>query len=395
MPSRRQFLTGTGSAGAAVLAGCLGGPVPRYVGESDQTPDKRWWPQPEFDRIASCYNPTHVGPRSDVTERWNLDISGPSARPVVADGLAYLPTVEALRAVDVTTGEEQWRENGGGDSPMWPRHVIWHDGTIYVAQMDDPALIALDGTTGERTWTFTPKRGLRTLLLNPEGTALYAGGSRGTVYAMDAATGDRRWQRKVFGPVSKLAQSIPELLVATEAGEVYGLSPDDGRGYWRQKVPGAVQSLATANGRGAFVSVFGGPTVELESERAGAVLWKQDVWSADSFIVAGRTLVATGRRLTALDIRSDGERQWAGGSTTQCGPAATGDTVYSASENRVRATAFDGGVGFGGVRVGARRWSHRVEGRPEQGLTVADGAVFVLTEGGGDESSKAYALEEA
>lgn len=395
MSSRRQFLAGTGSAGAAVLAGCLGGPEPRYVGESDRTPDTRWWPQPEFDRIASCYNPKPVGPGSDVTERWRIDISGPSARPVVADGLAYLPTVAAVRAVDAATGEERWRESGGGDGPMWPRHVVWHDGTVYVARMDDPALLALDGATGEREWTFAPERGLRTLVLDPEGATLYAGGSRGTVYAMDAETGDRRWQRTVFGPVSKLAQSIPELLVATEAGEVYGLSPDDGRGYWRQKLPGVVQSLATANGRGAFVSVFGGPTVELESERAGAVRWKRDVWSADSFIVAGRTLVAAGRRLTALDVRSDGERQWTGGPTAQCGPAATGETVYSASENRVRATAFDGGVGLGGVRVGSRRWSHRVEGRPEQGLAVADGAVFVLTEGGGDESSKAYALEEA
>jgi hypothetical protein len=46
--------------------------------------------------------------------------------------------------------------------------------------------------------------------------------------------------------------------------------------------------------------------------------------------------------------------------------------------------------------VGTRRWSHPVEGRPEQGLAVADGAVFVLTEATREgEQSSAYALEAA
>jgi outer membrane protein assembly factor BamB len=277
---------------------------------------------------------------------------------------------------------------------MWPRRVLWHDGTVLVAQVGEPGLIALDAQTGERQWTFTPEQfGVRALLADPEGGDLYAGDSRGTVHALDAQTGERRWQRELFGPVAAFAQSIPELLVATEAGEVYGLSPDDGRGYWRAKLPGYPESLATANGRGAFVSVFGGPTVELASDRAGATEWRRDVWSADSFVVAGTTLLAAGRRLVALDLRS-GERRWTGGRTTQCGPAAAGDTVYAASEERVTAYRFGGGVGVGQFRLGARRWSYPVEGRPEQGLAVADGAVFVLTEGT-DGRSKAYALEEA
>ena len=393
MPSRRQFLVG-GAAGAAIFAGCLGAPEPRYAGESGEEPDTRWWPQPEFDRIASCYNPRPVGPREAVAERWSIDISLPSSRPVVADGIAYLPTATALRAVDAKTGEERWRENGG-DEPMWPRRVLWHDGTVYVTQVGEPALIALDAETGEREWTLTPSdSGVRALLLDPEGADLYAGDGRGTVYALDADTSELHWQREVFGPVVAFAKSIPELLVATEAGEVYGLSPDDGRGYWRQKLPGHVESLGTANGRGAFVSVFGGPTVELESERAGAVRWRRGTWSADSFVVAGRTLVAAGNRLTALDIRG-GKRQWTGGKTAQCGPAAAGDTVYAASEDRITAYDFGGGFGVGPVRIGAKRWSHAVEGRPEQGLVVADDAVFVLTEGNEEEASKAYALEEA
>lgn len=391
--NRRQFLAGAGATGLAATAGCLGGSSPYYAGEED--PDTEWWPQPQFDRIASSYNPQPVGPRESVTERWSLDISAPSdCPPVVADGLAFLPTASAVRAVDARTGEEQWRENGG-DGPMWPLSVVYHDGLVFVAQMDEQGLLALDATTGERQWTFDPEGfGVQPLLVDPERPSLFAGDDEGYVYELDPASGETRWRRRVFGGVTAFAQSIPELLVATEAGEVYALDPTDGNAYWRGEVSGNVEALATANGRGAFVSTFGGPTVELDGQKKGARNWTADAWGSDSFVVADDALFAAGHRLVALDS-TDGGRRWTGGKTTQCGPAAAGDTVYAASGDAITAYKFGGGVGVGSLRVGAKRWTHSVEGRPEQGLAVADGAVFVLTEGGEDEPSKAYALEEA
>ena len=396
MPSRRQVLAGAGlgalGLGAVALDRGLGGFEPYYDGE--ESPDTRWWPQPTFDRIGSCYNPRPVGPRDGVTERWAIETTGPSARPVVADGRAYLPTATALRAVDAGTGEELWREDGG-DPPMWPRAVAVHDDTVYVTQVGDPALFALDAETGEERWTFDgDEYGLRPLLVDPERPVLFTGDGAGWVYALDPDTGERRWRRRVFGPVSALVQSIPDLVVGTGSGDVYGLYPSDGRGLWRHGVPGPVGALATANGRGAFVSTFGGPTMELGSTRGGHPVWSTDVWSADSFVVAGRNLFAAGHRLVDLDVRG-GDRLWTGGETTQCGPAAAGDVVYAASESRVTAYAIRGGVGVGRLRAGARRWSHPIEGRPEQGFAVADGAVFVLTEGGGEDRSMAYALAES
>jgi outer membrane protein assembly factor BamB len=395
MPSRRQLLGGAalavGGVGSYALGSGLGGFEPYYDGEED--PDTTWWPQPAFDRIGSCYNPRPVGPRHSVTERWAIEISGPSARPVVVDGRAYLPTAEALLVVDAATGDELWRADGG-DPPMWPRSVAVHDGTVFLTQVDDPALFALDAETGEERWTFSASEyGLRPLLVDPERPTLFTGDGGGTVYALDPDTGAVRWERRVFGTVSALVQSIPDLVVGTDAGDVYGLYPSDGRGRWRHGVSGPVDALATTNGRGAFVSTFGGPTVELDGGRGGEPVWSADAWTSDSFVVAGRNLFLAGHRLVDLDVRG-GDRQWTGGETAQCGPAAAGDTVYAASEERLTAYAIRGGVGIGGFRVDARRWSHPVEGRPEQGLAVADGAVFVLTEGGGNDTrSMAYALE--
>lgn len=392
MPSRRRFLAGASATALGATAGCLDAVDPSYAGQDE--PDTDWWPQPSFDSHGTCYNPDPVGPTDGVTERWAREISGPSARPVVADGTAFLPAADGVIAVDAATGEERWREEGD-DPPLWPRDVRYHDGRVYVAAVEETGLLALDAETGERQWTFSPpdpEHGIRTLLVDPhrDHPDLY-GGSHGAVYRFDPDTGERRWRREVFGVVQEMVVS-PHLLVATEGGEVYSLSSDDGTGYWRRNLNGMVTTLGTTSGGGPYVSLFGGPTYRLDDH--GATDWKRDGWSSDSFVLTYETLFATGQRLTARNVR-DGSARWTGGATTQCGPAATGDTVYAASGDAVTAYDFGGGRGIGPVRIGTRRWNHSVEGRPEQGLAVADGAVFVLTEGGSDERSMAYALEAA
>ncbi|MFC4357389.1 PQQ-binding-like beta-propeller repeat protein [Halobium salinum] len=397
MPSRRQVLAGAGVAGAGWLGwnwSQLSATDTYYDGQDP--PDTEWWPQPRFDRMGTCFNPRQVGPREGVRERWSVDVGGPSARPVVADGTAYFPTAGGLLALDARSGEERWRVDRDQPRSMWPYDAVFHDGLLYVASGDDPSLLALDAESGDREWTFHPDSfSVTALLVDPRRPTLFAGDYEGNVYGLDPATGEVRWESEVFGVVTQFALGIPGLAVGTEAGEVHALYPDDGRHLWRRKLPGRVRALATANGRGVFAGVFGGPTVELDTSRAGGTTWRSDRWTSDSFALAGNTLFTTGGRLTALDVRG-GDRRWTGGRTTQCGPAMAGDTVYAASETDVSGYAFRGGVGVGPLRVGAKRWSHPVEGRPEQGFAVADDALFFMTEGGGEETrSKAYALESA
>ncbi|MFB6142595.1 MAG: PQQ-binding-like beta-propeller repeat protein [Halorientalis sp.] len=392
MPSRRQFLAGASAAALAGTAGCLGSDAPRYAGGDDPRTD--WWPQATFDVHGTCYNPRAVGPTGGVTERWSLETSGPSARPVVADGRAYLPTASAVLAVDAASGDVLWREDGG-DPPLWPREVCVHGDTVYVAAVEEPAVVALDAASGRRRWTFSPREGefgVRSLLVQPRehSPVLYAGGD-GAVYALDPATGRTDWRREVFGTVAHLALGLPSLVAVTETGEVYALSVDDGTGQWRRNLNARTTALAAPYGSGPVVSSFGGPTTALDRS-AGATRWQRDGWSADSLVVTADTLFTAGSQLTARGT-GDGRARWTGGATTQCGPAGAGRTVYAASEDAVTAYEFGGGVGLGGLRFDATRWSHDVEGRPEQGLAVADGAVFVLTEGSGEgERSMAYAL---
>lgn len=393
MPSRRRFLAGASTAALGATAGCLTSDD-QYYPASD-TPDTAWWPQPAFDRYNTAYNPAAVGPADGVTERWSMEIPGPSARPVIADGTAFLPTANGVVAVDAATSEEQWREPGD-DPPLWPRDVRYHDGTLYVGAIEEPALLALDAESGERRWTYTPRErehGVYSLLVTPEPDhpQVWAG-THGGVYSIDPATGEPEWRRDTFGAVVRLSLGIPYLFAVTESGEVLALSRDDGAGYWRQNVNGHVNGFASGPSTTAVLSTFGGPTYGI-GDNSGAVEWRVDGWTADGFVQTSQTVVTTGHRLRARDA-DDGSVRWTGGETTQCGPAAAGDTVYAASEDAVTAYDFGGGTGVGPLSVDKRRWSHAVEGRPERGLAVAEGAVFVLTEGGGeDERSMAYALE--
>lgn len=397
MYTRRRFLTGAGAVGLTSVAGCLGNFEIYYTGQ--EQPQTKWWPQPQFDGLATSYNPKQVGPRTGVSERWTLDISGPAARPVVADGLAFLPTIDAVRAVDARTGKEQWRESGDGP-PLWPQVVLWDNGHLYVAQPQSPGLIALDAATGKRQWQFdADQSGVSALVIDSESSELFAGDDQGNIYKLDPVTGEQRWHRQFFGPISTFVIGTrPFLLVGTEGGEVYAVSRIDGRGYWRRKFPGQISALATMggsyNGAGAFVSVFGGPTFGINPNQTGISVWETDVSGVESFVVAGRRVFAAGQRFVSLDLGS-GKQQWSGGKTSQCGPAAAGETVYAASESEVSAYKSGGGTGIGDFRLAAKRWSYSVEGRPQQGLAVADGAVFVLTEGNDNTTPKAYALEKA
>jgi len=64
--------------------------------------------------------------------------------------------------------------------------------TVYVGA-DDGTLYAVDAATGEQEWTFTePQSRVRSSPTVMDGT-VYVGSGDGTLYAVDAATGDQEW----------------------------------------------------------------------------------------------------------------------------------------------------------------------------------------------------------
>ncbi|MFC6954254.1 PQQ-binding-like beta-propeller repeat protein [Halorubellus litoreus] len=391
MPSRRDLLATTGAVLAAATAGCLGDG--RATGVTPGTDDETDWPMPDHGALASSYAPDAVAPRSSPSERFAVETSTPTDRPVVADGAVYLPTMAGLLALDATDGTQRWGFSTDEAGSEWFRSPAVHDGTVYVT--GEPGLLALDASDGTERWRVeTADRVQAPVAPMLEWDGFYLGDDAGNVYRL-TLDGTVEWRTQVFGSVTRLvADHIDGAIAGTAGGEVYRLY--DGRGLWRKRVPGKVTALSLADGDGPYVATFGGGVLRLQ----GGAHAGRPRWHAEDGPVAHRAFAVAGdgvfgsdmAGITRLDDRT-GERDWRLEGDHGAAPAAAGDTVYVGGEGAVTAYKLGGGVGSGGSRIDPRRWTHDLGGRSAGSVAVADGALFVPIFGGKDGRTELVVLE--
>ncbi len=151
---------------------------------------------------------------ADLQPLWQIEVGGPvSSTPVIANGVVYTGSYDGnLYAVDLHTGESVWTYATGAavpepnlEIPLGITGSAAIDGsTVYVG--DAAAVIhAIDAATGDPIWTTTvddqPNASIWSSPVIWNGT-IYIGvasvakeaGFRGSVVALDAATGETRWQ---------------------------------------------------------------------------------------------------------------------------------------------------------------------------------------------------------
>jgi outer membrane protein assembly factor BamB len=403
MPStanRRRFLATVGTAATATLAGCFdsreevdGGPIP-----DDATTD---WPLPHFDAGATCYNPKPVGPTEKPSVRWNVPGGWPTGRIAVVGRTAYVPTAEALLALDTATGKERWRVGPRESADVnyskpWFTSPAVVGETVYVGTTDRRGLLALDAATGGERWRWNPGGADVHTPAVPVDEGIAVGTQDGLVAVLDPETGTARWTVEVFGEVTKLAYSPSVLHVGTFGGEVYSLSDVDGLGMWRRKLGGAIEALAVESSDGIYAGTFGGGVYRLKGgAHAGRTRWRTEdgPTAHGALALADGVVVGTDlARAKGLHHRT-GDVRWKLEGDFGAPPAASGALAYLGGADGVTAVTLDGGVGVGDVRFGARRWTFPVEGYVERGVSVADGALFFATNEGKDVDPRIYALE--
>jgi len=355
---------------------------------------------PAYDRGFSGYNPDAAAPRKGVTERWSTELSGlgPTSRPVVAAGRVLVPTAGALVALNLATGEERWRR--GREQP-WTSAPAVRDGTAYVGFADRSGLVALDVETGDEQWRIETRGSIETAPTFDAGPdTLYVGDDTGRIYRIDPASGEVTLRGEVFGPVTALAHHR-SLLVGTESGEVYDLFPHHGEftGLWRRKVDGWVTALAARDGA-IFVGTFGGSVYRLQDGAdVGTSRWEADRGAINLAATGGDVVGSDGAGLRTFDART-GTAGWEHEGHYGAAPAIAGDTVYvgggEMGENGngfVAAYALSGGTGVGPLTVGGKRWRFTVESAVMEGVAVADGAVFAVTQSLREAPARVYALD--
>lgn len=347
-------------------------------------PDGSEWPHYGFDVRNRGYNSTAHGPRNEPALAWRYDAGTPTmnSSPVIVDGVIYgTGTGEpgGLFALDAVTGEELWHAETDGyvtGAPAvgedavyvgtWGQtiqavdrktgDVRWRldiehrignaaptlaNGTLYVAthgygplvgggeeNCEAPAVIALEPDTGDERWrydAFDAKDHIETTPAVANGRVVFT--NEGIVYALDAATGTKRWQQQTESHTELSPTIVADRVIvggrSADGAAVIALDLQNGAERWRTAID--------ANNFGVSPAVADGVVYAAATQLKPCPDHDDDcepeIWG----------------KLYALGL-ADGAVRWSTAlrPDTRSAPAVAGDTVYVGDGDGVTAVARDG-----------------------------------------------------
>ena len=363
---------------------------------------------------------------SDLVEAWRVDGQvGVTGRPAVRDGLVYFGNwAGSVQAVDLTTGEMRWQTQVAADNTVTiDGAALATDDLVYVAD-GDGKMYALHRATGELAWTQTlePHPDVRIFsspVLAPDAidgkdvVIIGVASSelrrpiddftfRGSVVALDAASGEEVWRLPVSEGENGAGVSVWSSAAIDEERKLAFIGT--GQAYEHPAGPLSDSLLAIDYGTG-----------ELEWSRQ---FTENDVWTYFSpppkgpdadigatpnlFTVDGRDLVGVGDKAGTYDVfdRETGDTVWAReltpgsplggvmvtaayGAPGSGGPGDDEGTIYvtsnemdpgqmtasNAESHRSMLFALDAGTG-------EVQWQQDMQGATFGSIAVADGVVY-------------------
>jgi outer membrane protein assembly factor BamB len=176
-------------------------------------------------------------------ERWH-DATGEkiTTAVAVAQGTVFAGTVDgSLYALDATNGEHRWSAATGSVTASSP---VVADGRVIVAAAPNQ-LLALDAKSGTKLWGKVISTDMRSVAVGG-GIAVVGSRPAGLAYlvALDTATGDLRW-RNTMAPV--LPPAIGDGTVYTNSGDgVDALDAGTGQQRWQFAATLSVVQIAIA-----------------------------------------------------------------------------------------------------------------------------------------------------
>lgn len=184
--------------------------------------------------------------------------------PAPAESVVVVGTAErTVVLLDRRTGAVIWRVGVGGTIHGGPLF----DGTrIFVATEHSPdgRVYAIDLATGKRRWETDAGSVEAPLALEPD--ALYAGNEEGVVYRLQLADGHAQWKRGLSGAVRAAPVPTPDgIAVATTDDTLYLLDPATGGVIRRLGTPGAVLSAPARDGHRLFLATTAGRLLEVDT----------------------------------------------------------------------------------------------------------------------------------
>jgi len=345
---------------------------------------------------------------------WKIVFHESGSIPVIADGVLYVGSADgAVYALDPKTGESKWRfQTGENLSPTTsgpnvitvPRGTSIDDqiaagisaaekqrgegirridmtpavenGTVFIGS-GDRSFYAVDAATGKKKWSYVVGPGMvssnfisvtRPAAVVKNGTVYFEGGDG--LHALDALTGKRKW---LFGTL--LRNRVPTGLVMggsviflVAEASVFAVDVESGKAKWVTTV-GCVDTTASMTAEGlAFFAV---------KERS-MLLSRRDC----AVLVVGNTIYfSTTKSLLALDLKT-GRQLWNFIADDISGGVFVGNPGLWADDQHLYVTTHKGTIARPDdtlhaldLNTGQEKWSQRLSGNVRVAM-IDDGVVY-------------------
>ncbi len=287
--------------------------------------------------------PTGAGPR------WQTRLNGQIfASPVVADGIAYIGTTGGVfNAVSTSDGAIVWTFSAG--RPMYGAARVTDDAVYFTC--DNGYLFKLERATGKELWRYDLGDGrVSRIIGHPQvydwdwhgprplvaDGVVYVGSGDGSMHAVEATTGARRWRAETGGKVRGGAALDGDRVIVGSADKfVYAFDRASGRGLWKHDTEAEVEDEpVVADGR-VYIGNRGIGLIAIDAAK-GERLWQTTFWGSwlesTATIVDGVLYIGSSDlgRVSAIDPK-DGRVIWR---TDVFGwtfgtPLVTADRVYA------------------------------------------------------------------
>jgi len=327
---RRTALRTCGLVASGLLAGCLdgGADASDCTLPFEEVPPGNW-PAYGRDPGNTGHAPVSTASIADRPTTVAAEDGVPLYKPIVVDGVLYARPAEDgnfPRAVDLSTGAALWQYERGSGLSM-PAYADGH--LVFVKsdeQLDTGTVYGVDAETGDERWAFDLGGPSRTTPVVADGTAYVTrDGDERSLVALDAATGEESWAAGGLRPVAEPAVAGGSVFVPDGERHVVALDAETGEDHWSREddegfdasgSPAVADGVVVVGDRGT-VRAFGGC--------GGEAFWRFDARAntdggaglVSTLAVAGGTVYAlvTSDRPSetgwafALDLDT-GERQW-------------------------------------------------------------------------------------
>lgn len=249
------------------------------------------WPSAVVDGDGNLYtghaDGEFVSLAPDGSVRWRIadpqmlyiDSTGALGR----DGFLYMASTDRdekghqnqgrIWKIDPATGEVLWTFWGRHfEDPEASEHAHlssffegnvalgWEDGKVTVYAGSDDGFLYKLSDAGELIWEYDtecyPSGVIWTKpLISPDGETVWCGDLAGHLHAVDVATGERRWRRRLGGSVvsSPAMGRFGEIFLGGFDGKVYALEPHDGTVLWTYQTLGLIYSSPAVYDNGDLV----------------------------------------------------------------------------------------------------------------------------------------------